>query len=127
MNRLLRHSPEFDLTYVVPTGHPSEQEKQGLVARINDASSEYLIEHCLRTPFSEVFWHLECSTLKHEVLGKNDSSGSLCLQRDSVACLLAGLAFLVVVSMNPNIWNVIIEDFAHLVHDSSGQLGRDFC
>jgi len=97
-----------------------------LVGRVDHTADKDFVKECLRTPLTEVFGHGESLSAVHEVFRKEDSCCSLSLKRDCIAGLITSLSFLIVVCVDPNIGDVVIEDFTHFVDYSRRQLGRNF-
>ena len=97
-----------------------------MIARVDDSTDEDLIEESLCASLTQVFRHGVACWIEHVVFGYDDTSCGLGLKRDRIACLLTRLTLLVVIRVDPNIGDVVIEDFSDFVNDSSCQLWRDF-
>ena len=73
MDGLLSHSSKLNLAYVITGAQGRQHQDHRLIGRVDDTSREYLVQHFLSAPLSEVLWHLELARLIHEVLGEYDS------------------------------------------------------
>lgn len=78
-------------------------------------------------PLAKIFWKDEFLLVsKVEVFGKDCSGRCLCRERHTISRLLPALPFLVVISTDPHIWNVIVEYFSQFVNDTGSDLWTNF-
>jgi len=118
VNALLRDSTELCLRDIIARTKCHQHEKRPLISCINYAAIKDFIKHSKRCSLPKVFRELKFSRVEDVVLRVNDTCCGLSLKADRVAWLVTALVFFVVICMNPDVWDVVVEDFTNFVDNS---------
>lgn len=89
-----------------------------MISCINYAAVKDFIEHSKRCSLPKVFRKLEFSWVKDIVLRVDHTCCGLGLEADRVARLITTLVLFVVISVNPDVRDVVVEDFTNFVDNS---------
>lgn len=110
-DRLLSNSTDLDCADIVAGADTHQQKRQALIRRIDAATCEDFVEHAEASSFAKVFWQREFLLRSEvEVFGQNNTCRCFSSERNGIPWLVSALAFLVMVRVDPDVWNVIIED-----------------